>query len=386
MNGRARISIASTILWAIAIGPSRAHLGQGHEKGPAGHQHSRHSSPGLTALLAPVKILAQTSASGGQTLSGQGNWRFKWRSDLSRVPVSEAVLTQAHGGFAVNRSVPPNRRSTMFGLPGAGQIRISPDLTRMDVIGGDQSMVNAKWNYHNATYFHLKGEAFVIWPSNNAGRVWITSDQGKLLRTFGKPPQVEGGFAPTDAEFVDGKMLVPSGYADKFIYSADPFSGSSQGVWDEQRWGGPGPRNEHGGFSTSHGITRMPQTNILTISDREHERLQSFNRLGHYIGGIEFEKGTMPCDVDFDDTGRIAVLGCLKGPGRSTPAPFYILENGNVVSKVTPGELGVPNATHIHNASLRVLEKANGEKQWFVLVLFWNPGGYAVFERVDFRP
>ncbi len=94
----------------------------------------------------------------------------------------------------------------------------------------------------------------------------------------------------------------------------------------------------------------------------------------------------MPCDVDFDDTGRIAVVGCLKGPGRSTPASFYILENGNVLSKVTPGELGVPIATHIHNAGLRVLERANGEKQWFVLALFWNPGGYAVFERVESQP
>ena len=381
MNSLARTGIATVILWAIALYPSQAHLGQTHEEGAVAHERGKHRTLALAGLSAPLKILAQAQAAGSQTLSGQGSWRFKWRPDLSRVPVSEAVLAKAHGGFAVDRTVPHNQRTTMFGLPGAGQIRISPDLKKMVVVGGDPSMVNDKWNYHNATYFHVNEKAFLIWPSNNGGRVWITSGEGKLLRTFVKPPQVEGGFAPTDGEFVDGKLLVPSGYADRFIYSADPFSGTAQGVWDEHRWGGRGPKEKHGAFSTSHGITRVPHTNIVTVSDREHERLQTFNKLGHYIGGIDLEKGTMPCDVDFDDTGRFAVVGCLKGPGRSTPAPFYILENGNVLSKVTPGELGVPNATHIHNASFRVLEKANGEKQWFVLVLFWNPGGYAVLER-----
>ena len=89
----------------------------------------------------------------------------------------------------------------------------------------------------------------------------------------------------------------------------------------------------------------------------------------------------MPCDIDYH--GNLAVVGCLKGPGGSTPAPIYILRDGNVVAELNIGrDLGLPGFKHIHNAAFHVVKREDGSSQLFVLAYAWNPGNFAILEQV----
>ncbi len=53
------------------------------------------------------------------------------------------------------------------------------------------------------------------------------------------------------------------------------------------------------------------------------------------------------------------------GPGGSTPAPIYILEDGNIISEINIGkDLGLAGFTHIHNAAFRVITQADGSERF----------------------
>ena len=151
------------------------------------------------------------------------------------------------------------------------------------------------------------------------------------------------------------------------------------GTWEDLRFGGAG--KDHGQFGTAHGITRFPGTNTFTVADRANSRLESYSPEGRYIGGIVLPEGCLPCDVDYH--GDLALVGCLKGPGGSTPAPIYILEKGNLVAELNIGrDLGLEGFTHIHNAAFRVVEQPDGSEKLYVLAYAWNPGNFAILEQV----
>ena len=68
----------------------------------------------------------------------------------------------------------------------------------------------------------------------------------------------------------------------------------------------------------------------------------------------------------------------VASTGGSTPAPIYILRDGEIVSELNIGrDLGLPGFTHIHNAAFRVIEG-----RFFVLAHAWNPGNFAILEQV----
>ncbi len=307
-------------------------------------------------------------------VDGQGVYRFRYVPQLSTLPVDDKVLLKAHGGFGIDRSEPNETRETTFGLPGVGLLRISPDLKEVKVIGGEGFDVNQ--NPHNTHVFSVGGEKRIALPSDSAGKVWITDYQGKLTKEIGPPPN--SGFRPTDAVLAKGGkdnkedlLFVPSGYGDKVIYAANPLDGT----WSGTRWGGQ-PL-----FSTSHGITVNPRSGNLVVANREDGQLFEFTSAGKLLWMLNLEQTPHPCDVDFSDDGSVAVVGCLRGPGGGN-ATFHILKDGVPVSKVCPADLGVPNSRHIHNAALRFVKQADGNMKMYVLCLFWNPGGYAVFEQV----
>lgn len=87
----------------------------------------------------------------------------------------------------------------------------------------------------------------------------------------------------------------------------------------------------------------------------------------------------MPCDVDYH--GDLAVVGCLKGPGGSTPAPIYLFRDGNLLAELNIGrDLGLEGFTHIHNAAFHPVRLADGSTRLTILAYAWNPGNFAVLE------
>ncbi len=315
--------------------------------------------------------------------SGGEFYRFAHRV----VHVPEEVqqhIGGAHGGFAVDRIADGGDGSTWFCLKGVGLVRIDPELTTMKVIGGDDSIVNA--NVHNTCILRQGNKRFLVLPSDEAQKIFIVDDKGALVRTFPNPHGDGGGaFRVCDIEVVDGMMYAANGYADNIIFVADPFEAKTEqpdvGVWSPMTFGGSG--TAHGKFGTAHGITAVPGTDNFTVADRANARLESFTREGRYIGGIQFEAGTMPCDVDY--AGGLAVVGCLKGAGGSTPAPIHLLRDGNIIATLNlQQDLGLEGWTHVHNAAIRVLSKPGhlGIPRVMIIASSWNPGRIAVLEQV----
>ena len=91
---------------------------------------------------------APTAASSPATdgLSGQGKYKFKVLYKSDHLPAeAQAVLTKAHGGFAVDRR--DGKGETYFALPGAGIIQISSDMKSTRMLATDSAMKDP--NMHN---------------------------------------------------------------------------------------------------------------------------------------------------------------------------------------------------------------------------------------------
>lgn len=291
-------------------------------------------------------------------------------------------MVHAHGGFAHDSIAAGGDGATYFSLKGLGLLRLDPKLSEVRVLGGAESFRHV--NLHNTCLFRVAEKPYLALPSDEAGSAFLTDLTGELLRTFPNPyGEGDKPFRVCDLEFANGKLFAANGYADNVIFTTDPLRPSpadpALGTWDDFRFGGSG--TEHGLFGTAHGITRAPGTETLTIADRANARLESFTPAGHYIGGIQLPEGSMPCEVDY--YGDLALVGCLKGPKGETPAPIYLLENGNLVAELNLGrDLGLEGFMHIHNAAFHIVEDGDVERV-FVLVYAWNPGNFAILERVQ---
>ena len=348
--------------------------------------HPLHHSHGRSETSPPAKVAEVLTTAAG--VSGQGDLRFRVLYTGSHLPEAAlTVLESAHGGFAVNRR--PSRGETYFALPGAGIVEISGDLKSTRLLDTDESMKGK--NLHNTTiWFDPDGTPFLTFPANNAGLVFTTTLQGKLVHTLGIPGErdrfdqpavddyffVRGNFAPTDAEHLDGLFYITTGYSSldyvltAKIISTDPF----RAVWNDLAFGGKG--DGLGEFGTGHGITVSPDKKRVDVADRSQSEIDRFTRYGHYRSTWKMPIGSFPCDIDY--SGDLAVVGCLHGPDRSKGAPIYLLDNGKVVSTVMmKEELGLEKFQHIHNAVLRKI----GER-YYIIVQAWNPGDFAILEQV----
>ena len=314
--------------------------------------------------------------------TGTGSLTFKHRP-IALPPQMRGHLDGAHSAFAPDREVDGGDGSTWFSLKGVGLLRLGPDLSQIEVIGGDARLVEG--NIHGATIVRHEAGTFLALASNDAETVWLTDNSGRVIRSFANPYGIGGSpFNVCDVAFADETLFAANGYADNVCFSCDPFRGqegdATIGVWGPLRFGGNG--TEHGRFGTAHGITRVPDTNALTVADRANARLESFTPKGRFVGGLALPPGSMPCNVDFYD--RFALVPCLRGPGDSTPAPIYVFEDGNLVSEINIGrDLGLDRFTHIHNAVFRVIDNPDGSRQFFILAYAWNPGDLAILEQVS---
>lgn len=334
-----------------------------------------------------VYDVPSTSAQGSAT-SGTGKYKFRTLYTSTHLPPeAQAVLKDAHGGFAVDRR--PGKGETYFALPGAGIIQISADLKTTRMVDTPPPMKGA--NMHNTTIWSAPdGDTFLAFPGNQVNEVFTTTLDGKLVSTLkspdgtrdlGNPAATDyflgrGNFVPTDVEQLDGMYYISTGYSNlDFVLTAridstDPF----KIAWHDLAFGGRGTGT--GQFGTGHGITVPPGTKRIDVADRPNSEIERFTRYGQYLSTLKMPQGSYPCDIDYE--GNYAVVGSLHGPNRSQGAPIYILEDDKLVSTIMAKEdLGLENFQHIHNAVVRQLNNT-----LYVIAQAWNPGDFAIFEQI----
>ena len=331
---------------------------------------------------------AQGSAPAAGAVSGHGNMKFRVLYTSSHLPAAaQSVLKNAHGGFAVDRR--PGRGETYFALPGAGIVQISADLKTTRMLQTAAEMKDT--NLHNTTIWQTPdGSAFLSCPANQAGAVFTTGLDGKLLHTLKTPDgntdlgqpaandyfKGRGSFVPTDVEQLDGLLYVTTGYSNlDFVLTAGISSTSPlRAAWHDLAFGGRG--TGLGQLGTGHGITIRPGTRRIDVADRPNSEIDRYTRYGQYLSTLKMPLGSFPCDIDYE--GRYAVVGSLHGPDRSKGAPIYVLEEDQLISTIMPKEdLGLENFQHIHNAVIREYEN-----KFYVIAQAWNPGDFAIFEQV----
>lgn len=321
-------------------------------------------------------------------VSGQGRYRFRVLYTSAHLPAeAQKVLKAAHGGFAVDRR--PGRGEVYFALPGAGLVEISADLAKTRLIETPPELRDT--NLHNTTIWYAPGgEAYLSFPANQAGRVYTTTLDGRLVDTL-RPPEDgadlghpvandyfrgRGNFVPTDVEMLDGLLYVATGYSNLDFVLTARLAGTRppRAVWHDLAFGGKG--NGPGEFGTGHGVTVPPGLKRIDVADRPNSEIDRFSRHGQYLGSWKMPAGSWPCDVDY--LGRYAVVGALHGPDRNLGAPIYLFEDERLVSTILPKqELGLANFQHVHNA---VLVERGGKL--YVIAQAWNPGDFAILEQV----
>jgi len=331
----------------------------------------------LGAALSIACITCSSGLAQEDRTSGQGDWVFKYRPDLSAIPEgSENYIRKAHGGFAVDRQ---GAGDVYFHLDGYGIIHISPDLQTISKIDGDKILT--KGNGHNTSLaYDKKGEPYLVIPDNKQGLVLFTDTKGKLLHQLGRPEALDwflkSRFVPTDTLVVGDKVLIADGYGSRYIFPARPFGEYIKGVF------GGRPL-----FTTTHGLDFNPITQKVAVADRGASKIRYFHETGIEVKKhkkavvTQLPAGSRPCDIDYMPDGT-AVVGCLRGAG-GKPGEVYILDpEGEVLSVIKPKlELGLSkghaNIEHVHNASWTKVGDT-----YYLLIYGWNPGGFAVLEQV----
>lgn len=330
---------------------------------------------------------AENAAAHAPGISGQGRMKFKVKHNSSLLPAAaQKVLVKAHGGFAVDRR--PGRGETYFFLPGAGILRIAPSLNSIHLLDTADAMRQV--NLHDTTIWYdpKDGSPFLIFPANDAGKIFTTNLDGKLLNTLDAPPpdhdfdapevrdyfQGGGNFAPTGATYLDGLYYISTGYSKLDYVLTARVTSSSQVEWHDLAFGGKGDGQSQ--FQTAHAITVHPGSKRLDVTDRPHSEIKQFSRYGHYLSALKCPSGSLPCSVDYLD--HYALVPTLVGPDPGVGAPIYLYEDSRLISTIFPqADLGLANFKHNHKA---VLHKSGDAL--CIIVQAWNPGDFAILEQV----
>ena len=352
--------------------------------------HAHHHASGMgTSSAQASPPPSDSKANRVPGTSGQGGMRFSvlYTSD-HLPPEAQKVLVNAHGGFAVDRR--PGKEKTYFALPGAGILQISSDLKTINMLDTPDEMREV--NLHDTTiWYDADGTPYLTFPANDAGKIFTTTLEGKLVHTLDAPtaavdfeqPKVHdyflggGNFAPTAVEHLNGLYYITTGYSnlDYVLTARINRENRFQVIWNDLAFGGKG--DGPGQFGTAHGITVPPGKVRLDIADRPHSRMERFTRYGHYLSSLKMPSGSLPCDINYLDE-EYSVVPALDGPDTKKGAPIYILQGETLISTIMPKEdLGLKNFKHIHNAALRKI----GDK-FYIIAQAWNPGDFAILEQV----
>ena len=352
------------------------------------HAHSHVSGTGRRSAQA---FSASSNSAAGPVggISGQGKMKFSVLYTSDRLPPeARKVLVNAHGGFAVDRR--PGKEETYFALPGAGILQISSDLKTINMLDTPDEM--RKINLHDTTiWYDAEGTPYLTFPANDAGKIFTTTLDGKLVDALDAPtaavdfeqPEVHdyflggGNFAPTAVEYLNGLYYITTGYSnlDYVLTARIDRANRFEVTWNDLAFGGKGEGPDQ--FGTAHGITLAPGKTRLDIADRPHSRIERFTRYGHYLSTLKMPSGSLPCDINYLDQ-QYSVVPALEGPDKKKGAPIYILENEKLISTIMPKEdLGLQNFVHIHNAALRKIAD-----KFYIIAQAWNPGDFAILEQV----
>ncbi len=322
-------------------------------------------------------------------ITGQAPYRFRVKTGAHKIP-REAWedLRKAHGGFAVDHR--PGKGEAYFGLPNTGLLRLSADMTTIDILNAAPELRDGG-TMHNATIWYADdGEAFLVFPGVDRGAIFTTDLEGKLVNRLPAPTAdqmtvepVKKWFAdgqalvPTDVEYLNGLYWVTTGYSaldyvlTARITSTKPFAAE----WNAFAFGGKGDANDQ--FQTGHGITVYPDRTHLVIADRPKSKLKQFTPEGEFVKEYLVPEGALPCDVDY--VGGFTLVPCLNGPDRKMGAPIYLVKDDQIVSTIVCKEdLGLIRFDHIHNAVLREVDG-----RLYIIAQAWNPGDFVVLEQVD---
>jgi hypothetical protein len=342
----------------------------------------------ILSLFAGLLAIGYVSANGNTSVSGQGKMKFKvlYTSD-HLPPEAQKVLKGAHGGFTVD--LRRGKGETYFALKGAGIVQISADLKTTRMLDTPDEVKNT--NLHNTTVWHAPdGTSHLLFPGNEANKVFVTGMDGKLETTLNPPEGVDlgnpvpnqyfkenGKFVPTDVEQLDGKLYITTGYSKlDYVLTARILKTSPvELAWNNLSFGGKG--TAPGQFQTGHGITVPPKMKRLDIADRTNGEIDRFSPDGKYLSTVNMPKDSFPCDTYF--LGKYVAVASLNNPDKTKGAAIYIMENDQVISTILPKEeLGLTNFMHIHNAVLRQIGK-----KYYLIAQAWNPGDFAIFEQVQ---
>jgi hypothetical protein len=374
------------LLGALGIYAAASTVAVAHTVKDGDHHHHSHDSTETHFILAQGDGDARADA---ELTTGQGEMTFKLIYQTDNLP-EEAMkgITQAHGGFAVDRR--EGKGEAYWALPKVGILRVNSDLNKVEVLPTDMRMKTL--TMHNATFWEGKGKTgYLTFPGVNGARIFTTKLDGTMVNTLNAPEQgfkfeedrvfrwfnKPDAFIPTDVEYADGKYYITTGYSQlDWVLIANVKDKKSMSVeWTPKAFGGKGKKP--GQFGTGHGITNHPDGKSITVADRPNFELDRFTYKGEYLDTLDLPEGSLPCDIDYLDD--YTVVGCLDGPkGKDYGAPIYILKDGEIVSTLQiKTDLKRPLFTHIHNA---VMTKKDGK--YYVLAQAWNPGGFVILEQV----
>ena len=318
---------------------------------------------------------------GRSKTSGNEPFEFVWRPDLRKLPQSVVEFeVNLHGGFATDNR--PGFGHKYYGMPGAGIMRIDPDLQHQELIKLPRNLTDV--NFHGTELGEIDGNLRLILPANADEMVAIITLEGEVDFILSRPEfeqyqNKETEFNPTSVALVDDQIFVADGYGSNYISVAD----GKHGKWVDIFGGKTSDRYAAGLYGTAHGIANHPHHNHLVIADRPHSRVQTHHHHGGHIHSHQLPDGSFPCGIDFIEYGGrlLAVVGSLIDPVEEEPAPIYILDGMTyeVLSTIRPKiDLGIEDAQHIHDATFHI---HNG--QLYIVVQAWNPGFYFVLEKAE---
>ena len=313
--------------------------------------------------------------------SGKTPFEFTLRDDLHILPNSVLEYeVNLHGGFAIDPRADHNH--LYYGMPGAGILRIDPDLKKQELIQLPNKL--RPLNFHSTRMGTINGDWRLFLPANNDAMVAVVTLDGNLDFQLTKPEfkqyqDKDISFAPTDTALVGSRLIVADGYGANFITTADVV----RKKWITIFGGKTEDPRENGKFTTAHGINIQAQNHQhLVIADRPNARLQVHGLNGTFVTSHALPAGAWPCGIDYVQwKGRwLGVIGSLVDPVKDRPAPIYIVDTATfqVLATIRPKEeLGVENAQHMHHVVWHI-----HNEQLYLVCQSWNPGYYFVLERV----
>ena len=310
--------------------------------------------------------------------TGQEPFMFTYREELRNMPQEALPFEERlHGTFAIDKEC--NSSHIYYGLEGCGLLRVTPDLTRQDVIKLPAEFDAV--NFHSTKIGVFSGNRRLFLTANNNEMVAVATLDGEIEFTIPRPEfdeyhNAQTSYKPTDSVVDENKLFVADGYGANYItglnLSTQKWNGIFGGKTDNPQ--------AHGQFGTAHGMSATPSGNHLAIADRAHSRFEIYTFDGDFTESHALPWGSRPCGIQFFDRNGhwYAVVASLDDPEESRPAPIYILDatTYEVLSTVRPKEdLGIERADHLHNV---VWHTHNNQE--FLVCQAWKPGYFFVLE------